>query len=108
MDKKKIAVIGDPSSVMIFNAIGLDVFYETEAAKIENRIHKLADNGYAVIYITENAAQLVPDAINYYTTATFPAIIPIPSSSGSLGIGMKQLKNNVEKAVGADILFKEG
>ena len=108
MNKKKIAVIGDPASVMIFKAIGLDVFYEEMGPQIEKRIHKLADEGYAVIYITENAAQLATEAIDYYTTATFPAIIPIPSNAGSLGLGMKRLKSNVEKAVGADILFKEG
>ena len=106
--ERKIAVIGDPGSVMIFKAIGLDVYYEGQGPMIEKRIHKLADDGYAVIYITEEAAQLVPEAIDYYTTATFPAIIPIPSAKGSLGLGMKGLKGNVEKAVGADILFKEG
>ena len=108
MKKRKIAVIGDPSSVMIFKAIGLDVFYEEQASKIERRIHYLADNGYAVIYSTEKAAVKVQEAIAMYATATFPAIIPIPSNAGSLGLGMKQLKANVEKAVGADILFKEG
>jgi V/A-type H+-transporting ATPase subunit F len=108
MKKRKIAVIGDPSSVMIFKAIGLDVFYEEQPSKIERRIHYLADNDYAVIYITEKAATQVQEAIAMYATATFPAIIPIPLSSTSLGIGMKQLKANVEKAVGADILFKEG
>lgn len=108
MKKKKIAVIGDPSSVMIFKAIGLDVFYEEKPAQIERRIHYLADNNYAVIYITEKAAIQVQEAIAMYATATFPAIIPIPSDTGSLGLGMKQLKANVEKAVGADILFKEG
>ncbi|MEG0797481.1 MAG: V-type ATP synthase subunit F [Acidaminococcaceae bacterium] len=108
MKKRKIAVIGDPSSVMIFKAIGLDVFYEEQQARIEHRIHKLADMGYAVIYITETAAKLAENAIDYYTTATFPAIIPIPSNTGSLGIGMQRLRSNVEKAVGADILFKEG
>ena len=53
-------------------------------------------------------AQLAQEAINYYATATFPAIIPIPSNKGTLGLGMKKVKANVEKAVGADILFKEG
>lgn len=83
--ERKIAVIGDPGSVMIFKAIGLDVYYEEQGPMIEKRIHKLADEGYAAIYITEEAAQLVPEAIDYYTTATFPAIIPIPSAKGSLG-----------------------
>ena len=108
MKEKKIAVIGDPSSVMIFKAIGLDVFYEEKEAQIEQRIHKLADQGYAAIYITEKAAELAQEAIDIYTTATFPAIIPIPSNTGVLGIGMNKLKSNVEKAVGADILFREG
>ena len=108
MNKRRIAVIGDPNSVMIFKAIGLDVCYEEKAEDIEKRIHELAKKGYAAIYITVDAAALAKDAINYYATATFPAIIPIPSNKGTLGLGMKKVKANVEKAVGADILFKEG
>jgi len=50
----------------------------------------------------------VQDVINYYATATYPAIIPIPVGTESKGLGMKRIKSNVEKAVGADILFKEG
>ena len=107
MDKKKIAVIGDPSSV-IFKAVGFDVFYEEEQEQIERRIHHLADEGYAVIYITETAAQKAQAVIAEYATATFPAIIPIPAGNRSLGLGMKRVRENVEKAVGADILFKEG
>ena len=108
MKEKKIAVIGDPSSVMIFKAVGFDVFYEEKKKKIEKRIHKLADLNYVIIYITESAAEKVQDVINYYATATFPAIIPIPAGMESKGLGMKRIKSNVEKAVGADILFKEG
>jgi V/A-type H+-transporting ATPase subunit F len=108
MKKNKIAVVGDPSSVMIFKAVGFDVFYEEEPDKIKRRLHKLADEGYVVIYITETAAQEAGDVIEEYATATYPAIIPIPAGSRSLGLGMKRVKENVEKAVGADILFKEG
>jgi len=108
MKERKIGVIGDSSSVMIFKAVGFDVFYETERNKIERRIHRLADAGYAVIYITEAAAAEVEDVISMYATATFPAIIPIPAGRQSLGVGLKNIKSNVEKAVGADILFKEG
>lgn len=108
MDKNKIAVVGDPSSVMIFKAVGFDVFYEQEPDQIKRRLHTLADEGYVVIYITEMAASLAADVIDEYATATFPAIIPIPAGSKSLGLGMKRVKENVEKAVGADILFKEG
>ena len=99
MDKNKIAVVGDPSSVMIFKAVGFDVFYEQEPDQIKRRLHTLADEGYVVIYITEMAASLAADVIDEYATATFPAIIPIPAGSKSLGLGMKRVKENVEKAV---------
>ncbi len=84
--------------------------YSTKKKKeqIERRIHHLADKGYAVIYITETAAQKAQAVIDEYATATFPAIIPIPAGSKSLGLGLKRVRENVEKAVGADILFKEG
>ena len=104
---KKIAVIGDPSSVMIFKAIGLDVFYEEKKAQIEHRIHSLAKQGYAAIYITEKAAALAEEAIDIYATETFPAIIPIPDNQGSQGLGEKRLRQNVEKAVGMDILSNQ-
>lgn len=108
MEKRKVAVLGDPNSVMIYKAIGLDVYYEEQAERIAKKIHELADQGYAIIYITEEAALQVPEVLAAYTAATYPAIIPIPGGKGSLGLGMRNVKANVEKAVGADILFKEG
>ena len=36
-----------------------------------------------------------------------PAIIPIPGIEGSLGLGISNVKKSVERAVGADILFKD-
>ncbi len=108
MKKKSIAVIGDPTSVMIFKAIGLEVFYEEQPKAIEKRIYSLADQGYGVIYITEEAASMATEAIDYYMNETFPAIILIPSHKGTQGLARQRLRNNIEKAVGTDILFKEG
>ena len=42
---------------------------------------------------------------NMNPEAAYPAIIPIPDNQGSEGIGLQALKQNVEKAVGVDILF---
>ena len=46
-----------------------------------------------------------------YKTMPGTAVIPIPGSRGSNGLGMSRVRANVEKAIGADILFnneKEG
>ena len=54
----KAAVIGDSASVSGFAALGLSVFRETDADKIKKLISKLAAGNFAVIYITEPAAEL--------------------------------------------------
>lgn len=72
----KTAVIGDSASVSGFASLGLSVFRETEGEKISKLIHRLAANGFGVIYITEPAAALAADAINKYRSKRLPAIVP--------------------------------
>ena len=49
-------------------------------------------------------ASQIPAEIARYQDALTPAVILIPGKEGSLGIGMNNVKNAVERAVGADIL----
>lgn len=100
----KVAVIGDRESVSGFAALGLSVFPETDPEKISKLISKLAQNGFAVIYITEAAAKEVSEIIQKYRNEKLPAIILIPGITGNTGDGMKNLHISVEKAVGSDIL----
>ncbi len=54
-------------------------------------------------------ALLICVAVSLTLAQPLPAIIPIPGSRGNTGLGMQKLRANVEKAIGADILFeKEG
>lgn len=104
----KIGVIGDKDSVMGFLALGLDVFETKNAQDTEAHIRKAVGEDYAVLYITEQAAEDVMDVIDEYKDLPRPAIILIPGIQGSLGIGMEGVKKSVERAVGADILFSDG
>lgn len=107
-DKKAdIAMIGDRDSVLIAKAVGIAVYDETGAERASRLIHKLAREGVKVIFITEPVYALCTEAISKYKSETFPAIIPIPDSNGSTGVAMASIKANVEKAIGADILFTE-
>lgn len=42
-----------------------------------------------------------------YRDLPLPAIVSIPGGEGSTGFGMNNLRRAVERAVGADILFKD-
>ena len=99
----QIAVLGDKDSVMGFKALGLTVFPVDDVEQARHTLHRIAKEEYAIIYITEQLAQLVPADIARYKTETTPAIILIPGKSGSLGLGAQALQTAIERAVGADI-----
>ena len=100
----KIAVLGDPDSVLGFQALGLEVFPVESVDEAKHALHSMAKQSYAVIYLTEQLAKQMPADIAHYQDAVTPAIILIPGKDGSLGIGMNNVKIAVERAVGADIL----
>lgn len=103
----KIGVIGDKDSILGFKAVGMSVFPVTTPAEAQETLEKIAEEQYAVIYVTEHIAKDIVKTIEKYNERRFPAIIPIPGNQGSLGIGMSGVKKSVERAVGADILFRE-
>ena len=100
----KIAVLGDKDSVLGFRALGLDVFAADTPEKARPILHRLAKEGYAIIYLTEQLASGLGAEMARYKDELTPAIILIPGKEGSLGIGMADIKTAVERAVGADIL----
>ncbi len=104
----KIGIIGERDSVMGFMAIGFAVHEAPDAETAARILHKLAkDESYAIIYIVENYATVLKEDIARYKDLPLPAIISIPGRAGSDGSGMAAIKSAVERAVGADILFKE-
>ena len=104
----KIGIIGDRDTVLGFMALGFSV-HDVETPEAGARVlHTLARSGeYGVIFITENYACQMEEEIAKYKDLPLPAIISIPGREGSTGYGVGLIKAAVERAVGADILFKE-
>jgi len=109
MSTYKIAVIGDKDSILGFKAIGVDTFSVTSSEAALKVLKQLVSENYGVIFITEELARELEDIVTELHKRYLPAVVLIPNSKGALGIGIHQIKKNVEKAIGADILFrKEG
>lgn len=101
----KLAVMGDRDSIYGFAALGLDIFeVKSDSGEAADLLHRLAENGYAVIYITEIFCNELKNEIEIYNEFLTPAIIPIPGTKENTGIGRAKVKSFVEKAVGADII----
>lgn len=103
--RKKIAVVGDKGSVLGFKSVGFEAFETSSQQDIRDAMAVLVKGDYGIVFITEQAYCQIPDIIQEYKERQTPAIIPIPGKDGNLGIGIANVKKNVERAVGADILF---
>lgn len=100
----KIGILGNRDSIFIFKLLGIDIFPCMSGDDARKILDKLIYEDYAIIFITENLAKNILGIIDKYQKRQFPSIVLIPDSKGSLGIGIKRINDNVEKAVGMNIL----
>ena len=104
----KIGIIGERDSVLGFMALGFSVHEAQNAEEAFTVLQALVKSGeYAVIFLVEHFAIALAEELAAYKDMPLPAITVIPGQSGTTGYGMASIKNAVERAVGADILFKE-
>ena len=101
----KIAVMGDRDSIYGFAALGMEPFPITDPTEAARQLHHMAENNYAVIYMTEALGSQLQKELDRYREEELPAIILIPGTSGNTGIGMEQVRTSVIQAVGSDIIF---
>lgn len=103
-NKYKIGIIGSHDIILPFRMIGFDIFPAYQEQEAINTLRKLAQSDYGVIYITEDIASMILDTIRHYDSQVVPAIILLPTHKQGLNLGLKRIEDNVEKAVGHNIL----
>ena len=59
----KIAVIGEKESVCAFLSLGMSVFFTDTKKEAQKILDKLSNADFAIIYITEKAAEMVRQEI---------------------------------------------
>ncbi len=103
----KMGLIGDRDTIMGFRALGLATHEVVTREDAVNALRSVMSDDYAVIFMTERIYSEIQDVVREYRERTLPVINIIPDNRGNLGFGMKRMRSLVEKAIGADILFKE-
>ncbi len=105
MASVRMGAVGERDAVLCFKALGMTVIPTETPEETAKALFSLVKRGVKLIFITESTAQSAQEAIRRYQTDPQVAIIPIPGSTGSSGYAMSRVRANVEKAIGADILF---
>ncbi len=101
---KRMAVMGDMGSVIGFRGLGLEVYPVDEQTNSEELLRELIrSENYAVIFMTEQVMQACSDVVSQYRFDVLPALVPIPASSGQIGIGEEAIRVSVRRAVGFDL-----
>ncbi len=101
----KAAVIGDYDSIYGFAALGLDTFPTTDDENLVKLFRRVMAGEYAIVYVTEQLAEVLADEIEKYKEQLMPAVILIPGVKGNTGMGVQGIRDCVEQAIGSDILF---
>ena len=100
----RMGAVGEEDAILAFKAIGAVAVSASTADEVAAALHKLSREGIPLIFITETAARLAPEAVSRYEQSIETAVIPVPGIRGSDGYGAEKLRANVIKAIGADIL----
>ena len=101
----KIGVIGPRAQVLSFMAAGFTVYDAADSKEALAALKQGKADGCAILYITAALAAQIEEEIAHLSTEPLPAIVSLPD--GDSGYGTAQLKRAVERAVGADIIFKD-
>ena len=102
-----VGAVGEREVIGAFRAIGMRAVPAETDTEVAQAVHRLVSDGVRVIFITEQAARAGAETFEKYKTDPAVTLIPIPGSAGSDGLGMRRVHANVEKAIGADILFDD-
>ena len=86
-------------------AAGFTVYDAADADAARAALKKGKEEGCAILYITAALAEQIEEEITRASAAPLPAIVTLPD--GESGYGTAVLRHAVERAVGADILFKD-
>lgn len=104
----KIAVIGERESVIGFRALGFSTFEAENADAARTHLRRLGDDkDVAIIFLVENFAEALEEDVARYRDRPLPAVICFPGRAGATGYGLASVRRAAERAIGADILFRE-
>ncbi|MDD3519940.1 MAG: V-type ATP synthase subunit F [Actinomycetota bacterium] len=106
--KAKIAAFGEKDIMLIFKAIGIEVFPASKNLRLEEQLEKLIKEGYAVIFITENVALKASALIKKYMNKTLPSIVVIPGLGKKENFAVDLLRQAVVRAMGVDLFAENG
>ena len=108
MATSQLAVVGERATVVAFEGLGMTAFPVESVEEAGETVSRLIrKKEHAVIFITEDIGEKIPDVIAESAREYAPSVVLVPSSAGSRQIGLRKLSQVLKRALGTDILQVE-
>lgn len=95
------AVISDPLTAEVFILTDFSVWPVQESESVETVLNEILQQGYQLIFITENLAAKIPEEIKIFQKRNKAIITVIPGIGTTEGLGEKMLNELFRKLMGA-------
>lgn len=102
--EQRVGVIGDWESIAGFRALGLSIREVSTADEADAVLNSWAEEGYAVIFVTEALAKIMGESLTDWRLRYLPAVIVIPSAGLRPYLGRHELRTAIRKATGIDLI----
>ncbi|HHW18694.1 MAG TPA: V-type ATP synthase subunit F [Firmicutes bacterium] len=102
----RVAVLGQRDAVLGFKASGAVCFPADDPEEARAALAKILEGDYAILLVTEEIAEALRKELSPLYEKPRPIVTILPDARKPKGIGMELLRKRVERAVGANILFK--
>ena len=107
MGEARIAAFGESDIMLIFKAMGADVYpveSTTDTEDARDLLTKIIKEGYGIIFMTEAIALQLDSTVKYYSNRIVPSIVVIPGLGKRNNYAVDQLRTAIIKAVGVDVM----
>ena len=103
----KIAVVGPRESVLYYLSAGFALYPAQDADSAAAQLDSAAADGASVIFVSPDYADALREQMAKYAYRSKIAVTLLPRKTEGLDPGTALMKSAVERAVGADIVYKE-
>lgn len=101
----KIVAVGEEVLISGFKGIGAELISINSSNELGGVLERLThDTAISIIMVTETIAVNGLDAISRYREKNSAIILLIPAHTGSINLGLKEMRDYVKKTTGTDLL----
>jgi len=102
----KVGMLGGRTSILGFRALGVDTFTVPRPQDAPGVFSGIDLAGYVVLFVTEPVYEVLKKEPGALEERELPVITVIPAVTSEGGVGLRELKALVERAVGTDVLLR--